>query len=352
MTNYFRLVSVEVGNVAANVIVAEFSNEVVSMDFTAGIVITVSGTRATITKALRTNGQKKIQYTINLSVTSTDTVKLFYNALPAAARGMERSSRFGDYTTSDFGVVMLETFANITVTNNVVDTIGNAIRAALTAYWTFNETSGSRADSTGRSNTLTDVNSNVGAAAAKVGNGAQFTGTATKLLRRNHHADVAINPLNPFYLFTWAKLNLAQISGNGIVLYQKGLDSEGEIEYSIHYYDPAQKFIVSNYNGNEAQSSVTIADNTWYFVEFIYDPDLGDFGQFGIAINGGAFAMADLYEGGVSTFSHPLHVGNDDDDNFVGAGLIDEGGIINDRLPTSAERTYLYNGGTGRTLYP
>lgn len=132
---------------------------------------------------------------------------------------------------------------------------------------------------------------------------------------------------------------------------QKGADSQaGEYEYSLHYYHPAEKFIFSNYNGDEAQSGA-VADATWYFVECIYDPTLGSFGQIGIALNGGSFIMSNLYEGGISTFSHALYVGNDDNDNFIGAGLIDEAGIINDRLPTADERAYLYNSGTGRSLY-
>lgn len=117
MTNYFYLISAEVGNVADNVIVATFSNQVVSMDFSAGIIIRVNGTPVEILSAIRMDGEKIIRYKINVSVASTDNVKLSYTALPAT--GLDRSSRYGDYTTSDRGTVLLETFINKVVTNNV-----------------------------------------------------------------------------------------------------------------------------------------------------------------------------------------------------------------------------------------
>lgn len=232
---------------------------------------------------------------------------------------------------------------------NFFDSIGDGLRADLKAYWNFNEASGTRADSTANDNDLTDVNSNVGSTTGKNGNAAQFTGTATKVLRMDSNANISIDPELPFYLFAWVKLNLAQIAGGGITLFDKGSDDLGEREYWLYYYDGDSKLHASNYNGNEAVTEV-VEDATWYFLEFIYNPSLGDFGQFGIAINNGAFSMADLYEGGVSTFEHPLHVGNDDDDNYIGAGLIDASGILH-RLPADYERTYLYNSGNGQALY-
>lgn len=345
MTNYFYLVSVEIGNVADNIVVATFSNQVVSMDFSAGIIIRVNGTPVEILSAIRMDGEKIIRYKINVSVASTDNVKLSYTALPAM--GLDRSSRYGDYTTSDRGTVLLETFVNKVVTNNVIsdDPIGDALRADVIAYYK----GANLTDSSGNGNTLTNVNS-VTFTAGKVGNAFTFNGTNQKLTAVSN-AGLKVASGQSFTWVLWVKLNNKDASQGFIAKLDQ--DDTGEADYCIYYNHTTDFF--EFLTATDSQAYTVSAEvlgspsiSTWYMLVCQYDhADLVD-GQ-KISVNNGAFHVNS--HGNLTGTDFDLWIGNDGYYSGALNGQVDEAGFWK-RLLTSEELAYLFNSGNGRTLYP
>lgn len=228
------------------------------------------------------------------------------------------------------------------------DPIGDTLRADAVAYWKMDEVGGTRIDATTRGNNLLDVNSNVGSAAGKIDNAAQFTRNGAKILRINDNEDVVIKQAAPFYLWTWVTLSEVAIS-SGVSLFQKGSSANTHREYWLNFFD-LFSFSIGN---TSALSFVSPTSDTFYFVEAFYDPSAGDYGGIGIAVNRENFLTANLPSNisGVFLYHLPLYVGSDDNNEAPHSGLIDEAGILH-RLPSQDERDYLYNSGAGRALFP
>lgn len=101
-----------------------------------------------------------------------------------------------------------------------------AILDNLSAHWKLNEASGERADSHTNNHPLTDSNSNIGSATGKIGDGADFTNTVTKLLYIISHADFDLNGDYCIALWMYPKSNpevelsvFGKWDGTGVVCY-------------------------------------------------------------------------------------------------------------------------------------
>ena len=96
-----------------------------------------------------------------------------------------------------------------------------------------------------------------------------------------------------------------------------------------------------------ANSTASISAGTWYFVVCWHDTANN---QVGIQVNNGTATTAS--SGAAGSNSGPLYFGNRaqlDAGSYLN-GRLDEWGLWK-RLLTATEKTYLYNAGSGQTLY-
>lgn len=227
----------------------------------------------------------------------------------------------------------------------VADPIGDALRADAVAYWKLDEASGTRADSTGRGNNLTDASSNVGSASGKVGNCATYTSSPTgKRLRKASVADLEMGGTN-FYCAFW----LQQTDANAILCIQK--QNATDFEYDVNVTDAGLLSFALG-GGGYVESSVTLSLNTWYFVE-VYYKQADD--SYGIAVDNGAFVTGSAPSLAVTTaeFSIGAYMAGipQGDLKMDEVGIFRPSGNLSTWL-TADKRSYLYNSGSGKTLYP
>jgi hypothetical protein len=219
-----------------------------------------------------------------------------------------------------------------------------ALTDALMAYWSLDETSGTRADATGRGNDATEVGT-PGSAAGVRGLAASFPDD-TAYLTVPTHADLSPGDTD----FTWAFWVFADSLGAGINTDFFGKWSSSALEYDI--FLPSSRvleFLVSTTGSNvERVSSASfglLSALTWYFVVAWHDA-AGN--TLNIQINNGAVESV-AHTGGVHQGSAALVLGHS---NFGASlvGRLDEVGLWH-RVLTAEERSALYNGGLG-LAYP
>jgi hypothetical protein len=210
----------------------------------------------------------------------------------------------------------------------------------LVAYWKLDETSSTRFDSTPNSNDLTD-NGSVGSGIGKVGNAASFNGTNFLSVSSS---DLNANP--SITLAFWAKPDNVTIQG----LVTKWPNAIGQRSYQAIIVSNRYQFWVS---GDGSNASATVVANSYgvpstgvfQFVVCWYDHTAG---TINIQVNDGTVDTTS-YSGGIFGGTGIFRVGILGSGSFYD-GLIDEIGVWN-RVLTAAERTQLYNSGSGLT-YP
>lgn len=243
----------------------------------------------------------------------------------------------------------------------VSDPIGDVLRAEMIAYWRFEEAGGNRIDATGNGHNGVSTN-NPGNASAKVGNGANLDRTLSQKFTVSDHADLRNN--GNLYIFGWVKLTALADgeSYNGATIIGKTDGDLGLYEYELYYYragipiDHQFAFYITSNEANDGgsvDSASGITADTFYFIEAYYDASTR---ELGIAINNGAFTTGTL-SGllGPDITSAPVLLGTDPASNFwYASAVFDEFGFMKPAsVPlTQEQRDYLYNSGTGRTLYP
>ena len=227
--------------------------------------------------------------------------------------------------------------------------MANAFLTNLAAYWTADETSGNRADSVG-SNTLTD-NNTVGSAAGVLSNAAQFVAANSEYLSHISNSDLQMGDVG-FTLSAWAKVtSTAAIQ----VIASKYNTTADEREYALLFEDSPSRFTwrisTDGTSGALVNASVTpgtFSTSAFYHLLAWHDPDAN---LIGLSVNDGTPVTASVSGGsfvGSSVFALGALVA-------VSAGSLLDGSIdevgIWKRVLTAEERTFLYNGGAGRT-YP
>lgn len=219
--------------------------------------------------------------------------------------------------------------------------------ASLVVYYSLEEASGTRVDSRGNYD-LTDSNG-VTSATGKVGDAASFAAVSSQNLYRN------IAPLlspgdSDFTMSCWVR-SPAWTSPAGPLLTKRSNTSD-EYEYALYEYDvpsgfPRFNWFISGDGGLGSfvnlEAPINLAINTWYFVIVDYSA-AADIAS--IQVNGGTVYAAS-FAGGAFVGGWPFRIGAGEPASFHN-GLVDEAAYYN-RLLTTAERSFLYNGGSGRS---
>lgn len=210
------------------------------------------------------------------------------------------------------------------------------------AYYSLEEASGTRVDSRGGNN-LTDVNT-VGQAVGKVANAAQFVIANSEYLDLADSPALSVGDID-FEFSVWVYLD----SKAAFQTVFSKWDSPS-LEYLLVYDNGADRFTWFTRLADNS-STVTVSSNTfgavsaatWYHIHVYHDAtnDL-----IGINVNNGAFDTA-ANAGGVLDATAPFRVGRYESPAYLG-GRVDELGFWK-RLLTMAERTWIYNGGNGRS---
>lgn len=224
-----------------------------------------------------------------------------------------------------------------------------ALQARATASYPLDDPSAgtttfTRADATGRGNTLTDTGS-VASAIGKLAQAASFAGSNT--LSRASTSDLQL--AGDWSACCWVKLGSKAV---GQAIIAKGTGTAATTEWYVSYSQAADRlrFVVSNGSSTstcDASSLGSPSTGTWYFVcvrRRASDSTLS------IRVNlGTEDSAAGPASPLASTQAFTLGA-------FTGGGnkltgLVDEINIFKGHVLTSAEEAYLYNGGTGRSLF-
>ena len=228
---------------------------------------------------------------------------------------------------------------------------GSSLLTSLVGYWKLDEVSGTRVDSSGNSNDLTDVNT-VTQASGKVGNAGQFTQANSERLTKADNASLSMADID-FTVTCWVYADSLPGTSNGIVC--KADPGLVACAYSINFNPTGNyiRFEVGSADNTFDTISATdfgaISTATWYFVCAQHDSVNN---TISISINNGT-VTSKAYSAGsyndtstftIGSWSDPASSSNHWD------GRIDEVGIWKRKLSAS-EITTLYNSGSGKT-YP
>lgn len=206
-----------------------------------------------------------------------------------------------------------------------------ALSDDLVSYWTMDEESGARYDSTATGNDLSD-NNTVLYGTGKVGNSATFVGGNSEYL----------NDTTPTGLPTGT-------TARTINLWFKTPNPTGA--KSIFFYgtassDAMQSFYLSgtylSYSGygDDMEMTVSLSNNTWYMMTGTYDGSEACFYLDTVEVKCEAHSW--------NTVNSKLEIGVENTTNYFLTGDIDEMGIWG-RVLESSEILELYNSGAGIT---
>ena len=218
-----------------------------------------------------------------------------------------------------------------------------AIITNLVGYWSLGEASGTRSDSVG-ANHLSD-NNTVTSTTGQVGNCAQFVAANTEYLSITDNTDLSMGNID-FSIAAWVQL-ADQFALNQLVAKSTGSDFayhlffNGGSTYRLKM-EIANAVGLGGYDAIEATTFGLPPQDTWFFVVGWYD-SVAD--TLNIQVNDGTVdskgnSTGSFDDGGT------FYLGRYD--SFYFGGLLDEVGIWKKAL-TSAERTWLYNSGAGRS---
>lgn len=215
----------------------------------------------------------------------------------------------------------------------------------LISWWSMDETSGTRNDSHG-TNHLTD-NNTVLYAAGKQGNAADLEYDNGEYLSIANNASLATGDID-FTFACWVKF---ESLADGRTVAGKWQLVAGGREWTLVYESSNIRFYVSS-TGSDTISLSGGAASTgiWYFYVVWHDATAN---TINIQINNGTPVSAS-HLSGVYNSGTPLWFGNLITSTgtplagYYHDGLIDEASFWK-RVLTADERTWLYNGGAGRT---
>ncbi len=257
----------------------------------------------------------------------------------------------GDFIEVDLSVnsVITNGYLVLPVTNNVApagDPIGDTLRAAAVAHWTMDETSGTTRNDSKSSFPLTDANSDIGSAVGKIGSGALFNSTSQSL----QNADPIIQITTGFSIVFWFKVVQFAATSVTLIIQHAAVDNiviefehnsgndtntiglylnhaaSREI-YSVPAVDQWHLFI-GWCNSSDWVAHMTLDDSTDLLNSAVVTTPVSE-----PVLGTGAFMISPLYS------------------DSIGQYILDEVAVFAREL-SSDERTYLYNSGAGRALFP
>lgn len=244
------------------------------------------------------------------------------------------------------------------------DPIGDALRADMVAYWKLDETSGTRIDSTGNGHNLsatTDLAYPVSYGTGKFSNGLLTDDTYPGALVRVNDSSFDTNN-HPITCWFWVKFDRVDLVIDQTVIGRNGPAQIGgyPFEYYVAFASANNGFYLDlvGTQTNEigfVTNTTPIVSGVWYFVYFEVNR-ASNILRLAVNNNEASDSFYDLVElppiGEVNTFSIGGEVAPSEPTTAGNAvyGITDEVGFIG-RALTSGEKTYLYNGGAGRSLY-
>ena len=221
---------------------------------------------------------------------------------------------------------------------------GTFDKTSLVAWWSLNETSGTRNDSHG-SNHLADGNT-VLYGTGKQGNAADFERDNSEYLYIADNAALSMGDID-FTVGAWVNVESTAVSGIVLSKYDYGA-TQREFQLEVTSAPYAQ-FIVSN-NGTAtviAQwNTSALSTGTWYFLVAWHDAAAN---TINIQVNNGT-AVSTAHTTGVLSGTSPFAIGsrfNSGTPISFFDGLVDEAFVFK-RVLTADEKTWLWNGGNGR----
>lgn len=242
--------------------------------------------------------------------------------------------------------------------------------ANVSAYWKFDEASGTRYDETSNGNDLTDGNSNVARVDGR--NGVGYAGVfdpdiTTYLYRTDANLSSDLKLSSDFTVNAWVyalspgSIDIEPIIGHyrvgnaaagGWSLDQR-LDSDGR--FLGFFYASSTPYL--------QYSTSTITNNTWTMVTFSYDADggTGSSGLLSIYLDGDLDNSSDGHASGFSVSTGtPLRVGHRSSDttpsnvNVMWDGYLDELAVwdvcLNSSEVSTMYSTFVNNGSSGGSL--
>jgi hypothetical protein len=212
------------------------------------------------------------------------------------------------------------------------DSSSSSLLTGLVSYWKLDEASGTRFD-TVSSNNLSD-NGGVGSAIGKIGNAAEFDTT-------NYLSTNTVLSSGPFTVSCWIYADTVTQPAGGIVnRYSNSVPADRTWTTYV-----ANDDIVFGVLPTSLTVSNVVSAATWHLFIFWYDDVAQEIGiQFDTTI------QTTPQTTGYPVTNVDFTVGARSGGNTEFDGRIDEVGIWS-RVLTAAERTQLYNGGSGIT-YP
>jgi len=219
-----------------------------------------------------------------------------------------------------------------------------ALSTSLVAWWTLNETSGTREDSVGN-NDLTD-NNTVLYGAGKKGNAADFELATSEYLSIADNADLSTGDID-YSMCCWFKPESVGISQ---FLMSKWVGAYNTLEYVL-YVNTSNQAAFSITDGVDTAATATETTNTlsagtWYLLVGWHDATAN---TVNIQVNNNTPVSAADVAGFNSGSAFCLGAQSDGLASYAD-GLMDEAGFWK-KVLSAAERTRLYNGGEGLT-YP
>jgi RHS repeat-associated protein len=266
--------------------------------------------------------------------TRSETLGYSYDELDRLLSGGDLENRA--YTYDPIG--------NITSQSSAVQ--NNPGTHGLAAWWTLNESSGTRNDSYG-ANHLTDYNT-VGSTTGKKSNAADFEKDTLEYLGKTSTTQLQMST-SDIYVGAWIKAE-GTLVGNPNVISKLG----NTPEFNLRLLSSGQvQFIVrdsSGLNYTIASSTTNISSGQWYYVEGWTDKvNRTVYVNVNNGIPGSATWTVNENRDAAGTTA--LTLGARDLSGVMGEywdGLIDEA-VYYKRMLTPGERAWLYNQGNGRT---
>ena len=240
--------------------------------------------------------------------------------------------------------------------NTANGTTGSAVgtlQVDLVSFWELEEASGTRNDSHG-TNHLTD-NNTVTQTTGKVGNAAEFVGGNVESLSKTSPTGLTTGAEVSFAICGWYYRKAPSATFQDLIArWDDGaVDQQSWVIQDQHDSNSMRMWITPNNSSlvNCTTAGSTLADEAWHFVYAEHDASNN---RIRISINNGTFGSTN-HTTGVFAGTAPLRLGasdrttpNTNPDSRM-TGLLDQWGIWIGRVLTSAEITYLYNAGAGRT---
>jgi hypothetical protein len=228
-------------------------------------------------------------------------------------------------------------------TRPVAAAAGNGLLTNLISYWKLDDAAnGNRADSHG-TNTLTDYNNNVGSSAAVINNGAVYGASGARTYK-NDNADLRTGDID-FAISAWVNLTDTN-DAYGLCGKNEG---GGDREWYLVYDNSNDRYRFIVYSATDADAVVSASNfgspstNVWHHIVAWHDSVNN---QLGIVVNAGTANTVSYSNGVKNTDTATFAIGSRGDSGNLLKGKMDEVGFWK-MVPTSAQRTLLYNGGAG-----